>query len=198
MNILTNSPIEIRDIIIRPNHLALLTHLHQSAHANIVLYTLKLIQNHKCTNKRTHTPSRLTLIPPHPFIVYGTDYCDITGETDWVRGMIDQHDTSAKASGARIVHFCGHDCVPWDLCGEIHVSSAVVSSPVMLILIGLSTPHFYASTIIITVPQFFVFVCYLSSHYHSKCSFSAFSNTSLLYSRTHQYCLIPLLLPTPL
>jgi short subunit dehydrogenase-like uncharacterized protein len=47
--------------------------------------------------------------------LYGTHYCDITGETDWVRKMIDTFDETAKASGAHIVHFCGHDCVPWDL-----------------------------------------------------------------------------------
>jgi len=45
----------------------------------------------------------------------GTHYCDITGEADWVRKMIDKYDDAAKKSGARIVHFCGHDCVPWDL-----------------------------------------------------------------------------------
>eukprot|EP00053_Salpingoeca_punica_P009205 m.82470 g.82470 ORF g.82470 m.82470 type:complete len:484 (+) comp14920_c0_seq1:129-1580(+) len=45
----------------------------------------------------------------------GTSYVDITGESDWVRNMIDKFDDVAKASGARIVHFCGHDCVPWDL-----------------------------------------------------------------------------------
>lgn len=45
----------------------------------------------------------------------GTHYCDITGETDWVRRMIDLFDPLAQRSGARIVHFCGHDCVPWDL-----------------------------------------------------------------------------------
>jgi hypothetical protein len=48
--------------------------------------------------------------------LFGTDYCDITGETDWVRNMIDKYDDIAKVSGARIVNFCGHDCVPWDLC----------------------------------------------------------------------------------
>ena len=52
--------------------------------------------------------------------VYGTDYCDITGETDWVRDMVDKHDPNARASGARIVHFCGHDCVPWDLAGWLN------------------------------------------------------------------------------
>mmetsp|Transcript_14431 Transcript_14431/g.21686 ORF Transcript_14431/g.21686 Transcript_14431/m.21686 type:complete len:500 (+) Transcript_14431:98-1597(+) len=45
----------------------------------------------------------------------GTHYADITGETDWVRKMIDRYDDKARATGARIVHFCGHDCVPWDL-----------------------------------------------------------------------------------
>lgn len=47
--------------------------------------------------------------------IHGTHYCDITGETDWVRQMIELYDTTARKSGARIVHFCGHDCVPWDL-----------------------------------------------------------------------------------
>lgn len=37
--------------------------------------------------------------------------------------MIDRYDETAKLSGARIVSFCGHDCVPWDLavlqCAEL-------------------------------------------------------------------------------
>ena len=37
------------------------------------------------------------------------------GETDWVREMIDRYDDKARETGARIVHFCGLDCVPWDL-----------------------------------------------------------------------------------
>lgn len=45
----------------------------------------------------------------------GTDYCDITGEIGWVREMIEKHDARAKQTGARIVHLCGHDSVPWDL-----------------------------------------------------------------------------------
>eukprot|EP00211_Chloroparvula_japonica_P002742 CAMPEP_0119143678 /NCGR_PEP_ID=MMETSP1310-20130426/34669_1 /TAXON_ID=464262 /ORGANISM="Genus nov. species nov., Strain RCC2339" /LENGTH=503 /DNA_ID=CAMNT_0007135323 /DNA_START=40 /DNA_END=1551 /DNA_ORIENTATION=+ len=45
----------------------------------------------------------------------GTHYCDITGETDWVRGNIAQYQDLAEKSGARIVSFCGHDCIPWDL-----------------------------------------------------------------------------------
>jgi len=45
----------------------------------------------------------------------GTHYCDITGETDWVREMIDKYDNVAQKTGARVVFECGHDSVPWDL-----------------------------------------------------------------------------------
>lgn len=51
----------------------------------------------------------------------GTHYCDITGEVDWVREMIENYDEAARKSGARIVHLCGHDSVPWDL-SVMHVS----------------------------------------------------------------------------
>ena len=46
---------------------------------------------------------------------HGTHYCDITGETPWVRDMIDAHHEAAKASGTRIVPLCGFDSVPADL-----------------------------------------------------------------------------------
>ena len=29
--------------------------------------------------------------------------------------MIDKYDDLARQTGARIVSFCGHDCIPWDL-----------------------------------------------------------------------------------
>jgi short subunit dehydrogenase-like uncharacterized protein len=45
----------------------------------------------------------------------GTDYCDLTGETQWMRRMIDAHADTAAASGARIVPACGFDSVPSDL-----------------------------------------------------------------------------------
>jgi short subunit dehydrogenase-like uncharacterized protein len=47
--------------------------------------------------------------------VQGTDYCDITGEVDWVRVITDKYDALARESGARIINMCGHDCVPWEL-----------------------------------------------------------------------------------
>lgn len=45
----------------------------------------------------------------------GTDYCDLTGEPQWIKKMVDQYQDVAKASGARIVHSCGFDSIPSDL-----------------------------------------------------------------------------------
>ncbi len=45
----------------------------------------------------------------------GTDYCDLTGEVQWIKSMIDRYETQAKNSGARIVHCCGFDSIPSDL-----------------------------------------------------------------------------------
>ena len=45
----------------------------------------------------------------------GTDYCDLTGEVQWIRRMIDRYEPAAKESGARIVHCCGFDSIPSDL-----------------------------------------------------------------------------------
>lgn len=44
-----------------------------------------------------------------------THYADITGETVWVRGLIDRHHTAAAHDGTRIVPFCGFDSIPSDL-----------------------------------------------------------------------------------
>jgi short subunit dehydrogenase-like uncharacterized protein len=45
----------------------------------------------------------------------GTDYCDLTGEVQWIRRMLDRYETTASKTGARIVHCCGFDSVPSDL-----------------------------------------------------------------------------------
>jgi short subunit dehydrogenase-like uncharacterized protein len=45
----------------------------------------------------------------------GTHYCDLTGEVQWMRRMIDRHHERARATGARIVHACGFDSIPSDL-----------------------------------------------------------------------------------
>jgi short subunit dehydrogenase-like uncharacterized protein len=45
----------------------------------------------------------------------GTDYCDLTGEVQWMRRMIDTHHLRAVQTGARVVHACGFDSIPSDL-----------------------------------------------------------------------------------
>jgi short subunit dehydrogenase-like uncharacterized protein len=45
----------------------------------------------------------------------GTDYLDLCGEPVWMRQMIDAHEATAKANGARIVFSCGFDSVPFEL-----------------------------------------------------------------------------------
>jgi short subunit dehydrogenase-like uncharacterized protein len=44
----------------------------------------------------------------------GTHYCDITGETPWIRQQIDRHHARAAADGTRIVPGCGFDSIPSD------------------------------------------------------------------------------------
>lgn len=45
----------------------------------------------------------------------GIDYCDLTGEMQWVRKIIDEFQEAAERTGARIVHCCGFDSIPSDL-----------------------------------------------------------------------------------
>ncbi len=45
----------------------------------------------------------------------GIDYCDLTGEPQWVQAMIDAHHDQAVETGARIVPSCGFDSIPSDL-----------------------------------------------------------------------------------
>ena len=61
-----------------------------------------------------------------PFALYGTSivdacvrsrthYVDITGETPWVKTLIESYHEKAAAEGTRIIPFCGFDSVPSDL-----------------------------------------------------------------------------------
>jgi short subunit dehydrogenase-like uncharacterized protein len=45
----------------------------------------------------------------------GTHYVDLSGEPGWMHEMIAAHNDTARASGARIVHSCGFDSIPFDL-----------------------------------------------------------------------------------
>ena len=45
----------------------------------------------------------------------GTHYVDLTGEPEFVDRMWLKYDAVAKASGAKIIHACGFDSIPYDL-----------------------------------------------------------------------------------
>ncbi|MFN9853132.1 MAG: saccharopine dehydrogenase family protein [Planctomycetota bacterium] len=67
----------------------------------------------------------------------GTDYCDLTGEVQWIRRMIVSYESTARASGARIIHCCGFDSIPsdlgvWFLQQQSHASFGKVCSRVKL------------------------------------------------------------------
>jgi short subunit dehydrogenase-like uncharacterized protein len=55
----------------------------------------------------------------------GTDYCDLTGEVQWVRRMINGYQEQAAKSGARIIHSCGFDSIPSDM-GVWHLQQAAM------------------------------------------------------------------------
>ncbi|HVS62397.1 MAG TPA: saccharopine dehydrogenase NADP-binding domain-containing protein [Thermoanaerobaculia bacterium] len=57
----------------------------------------------------------------------GRHYCDLTGEVQWMRAMIDAHQDAARASGARIVHSCGFDSIPFDL-GVLFLQEAMLAT----------------------------------------------------------------------
>ncbi|MBD1865359.1 MULTISPECIES: trans-acting enoyl reductase family protein [Trichocoleus] len=70
--------------------------------------------------------TRVLLTTAGPFALYGnaivdacvrfrTHYVDITGETPWVRTLIDRYQAQAAADGTRIIPCCGFDSVPSDL-----------------------------------------------------------------------------------
>ena len=70
--------------------------------------------------------TRVVLTTVGPYAMYGselvaacvesgTHYCDLAGEAQWIRQMIDKHQSAAVQSGARIVHSCGFDSIPSDI-----------------------------------------------------------------------------------
>ncbi len=52
----------------------------------------------------------------------GTHYLDLTGEPEFVDRMYTRYDALAASTGAKLVHACGFDSIPWDL-GVLHTVS---------------------------------------------------------------------------
>jgi short subunit dehydrogenase-like uncharacterized protein len=70
--------------------------------------------------------TRVVITTVGPYILYGeplvaacakagTDYVDLTGEPEFVDTMWLRYHDEARRSGARIVHSCGFDSIPYDL-----------------------------------------------------------------------------------
>jgi len=62
----------------------------------------------------------------------GTDYCDITGEGEFVDRMYVAHHQTAVAGGARLVHGCGFDSIPHDLGAMFTVEHLPADVPIDL------------------------------------------------------------------
>lgn len=70
--------------------------------------------------------TKVILTTVGPFALYGepvikacvkfsTDYVDITGETTFIKKMIEKYHQEAKEKGIKIIPFCGFDSIPSDL-----------------------------------------------------------------------------------
>jgi short subunit dehydrogenase-like uncharacterized protein len=78
-----------------------------------------------------------------PYILYGeplvaacaaagTDYVDLTGEPEFVDRMWLEHHETARRNGARIVHSCGFDSIPYDLGALFTVERLPEGVPIRL------------------------------------------------------------------
>ena len=57
-----------------------------------------------------------------------THYVDITGETFWIKELIDKHHSEAVSKGVRIIPSCGYDSLPSDL--GVFFSSKQLRKPI--------------------------------------------------------------------
>ncbi len=57
-------------------------------------------------------------------VQHGRHYCDITGETPWVKQMMGKYHAQALQSGACLIPFAGFDSVPADILSDIALHEA--------------------------------------------------------------------------
>ncbi len=62
----------------------------------------------------------------------GTDYVDITGEPEFVHGVIERYDGAARDRGVRVVNCCGFDSIPHDLGAYMMAQELGSDAPVVL------------------------------------------------------------------
>ena len=79
-------------------------------------------------------------------IAQGTHHLDLTGETFWVRQMIERHHRAAQRAQVKIIACCGYEALPFDLATlwaaqQLQRRSGQACREVKLIQLG-RTPHF--------------------------------------------------------
>jgi short subunit dehydrogenase-like uncharacterized protein len=93
--------------------------------------------------KRVAESARVVITTVGPYINYGeplvaacaaagTDYVDLTGEPEFVDLMWLRYHDQAVASGARLVHSCGFDSIPYDLGALFTVGQLPEGVPIKL------------------------------------------------------------------
>jgi len=87
--------------------------------------------------------TRVVITTVGPYILYGeplvaacvragTDYVDLTGEPEFVDQMWLRYHEQAQSSGARIIHSCGFDSIPYDLGALFTVGKLPEKAPIKL------------------------------------------------------------------
>jgi short subunit dehydrogenase-like uncharacterized protein len=62
----------------------------------------------------------------------GTDYLDLTGESEFVDKMYVAYHAKAVETGARIIHCCGFDSIPYDLGVQFTVEQLPANVPIQV------------------------------------------------------------------
>ena len=87
--------------------------------------------------------SRVVISTVGPYLEYGeplvaacaaagADYVDLTGEAEFVDRMWTAHHATAVESGARLVHACGFDSIPYDLGAYYSVQQLPDDQPIAM------------------------------------------------------------------
>ena len=82
--------------------------------------------NHKSSLEKICGKTKVICSTVGPYALYGTNlihacikmktnYCDISGETQWIRKIIDTFHEKAKKQKIKIVNSCGFDSIPSDM-----------------------------------------------------------------------------------
>jgi short subunit dehydrogenase-like uncharacterized protein len=112
-----------------------------SEHADLPL--LQADVNDPSSLRALAESTRVVITTVGPYIHYGeplvaacaaagTDYVDLTGEPEFVDLMWLKHHAEAQRTGARLVHSCGFDSIPYDLGALFTVGKLPEGEPIEL------------------------------------------------------------------